>query len=86
MTKSIRDHLRFSSHDHTSLISLVSQLEDSREVKTNKTVDILDELQRSISIRKVEISDICHHEKLPKPDFTDLNWVIEQIYWLKKTL
>lgn len=49
-------------------------------------IEKLDELQRAISMRKVEINEICYHEKLPKHNFYDLNWVIEQIYWLKKTL
>lgn len=55
---------------------------------SNKTavINALDELQRSISVRKVEISEICYHEKLPKPSFSDLDWMIEQIYWIKKTL
>lgn len=66
------------------------ELEGEGEEGFNKgkelVIEKLDELQRSISMRKVEINTICHHEKLPKPIFTDLNWVIDQIYWLKKTL
>lgn len=49
-------------------------------------IEKLDELQRYASIRKVEMSQLCHYEDHPKPDFTDLNWIIEQIYWMKKTL
>ena len=49
-------------------------------------IQVLDELQREISIRKVETIEICHHEKLSKPNFNDLNWVIERIYWIKKLL
>ena len=55
---------------------------DGKELAIEK----LDDLLRSISIRKIETATICYHEKLPKPIFTDLNWVIEQIYWLKKTM
>lgn len=62
--------------------SLKSEIERLKDLPAEK----LDELQRLISIRKVEASEICHHEKLPKPNFNDLNWAIEQIYWIKKTL
>lgn len=81
--------IQLNSADHSSFLSLMSQIENSNPVETNQkdlVIEKLDDLQRSISVRKVEISEICLHEKLAKPDFTDLNWVIEQIYWLKKTL
>lgn len=69
-----------------AMFNEIRSLKQQNQELRNLPVEKLDELQRSISVRKVETSEICYHEKLPKPNFNDLNWTIEQIYWIKKTL
>jgi hypothetical protein len=71
------------------VLAMFQEIEDlKRRIEENKglAAEKLDELSRAISVRKVETSVICYNEKLPKPDFQDLDWMFEQIFWLKKTL
>ena len=48
----------------------------------NLMLDI-ERLMMSISVRKTEISNKYYYEKLGKPDFSDLDWCYEQLYYLK---
>lgn len=59
---------------------------ESNQLNINSAINALDELQREISIRKVEISQICHQEKISKPSFADLDWMFERIHYIKKTI
>lgn len=49
-------------------------------------IEKLDDLKRTINNRKFEINKICHHEKIKKQNFSDLDWVIDKINQLKKTM
>ncbi|WP_342532668.1 hypothetical protein MHB40_14530 [Lysinibacillus sp. FSL K6-0057] len=46
----------------------------------------IEQVMMKISIRKTELIDKHRIENLCSPDFTDLNWCYEQLYYLKKEI
>lgn len=71
-------------HCEVSIVRKIDDVEYEIKDKVNDVLHNVEQIMMNISVRKTEKSKICFENNFRNPDFSDLDWCYEQMYYLKK--
>ncbi|KOS61502.1 hypothetical protein FJQ98_16310 [Lysinibacillus agricola] len=81
--RQVKSHPK-THHCEVSIVRKIDDIEYEIKDKVNEVLHNIEQIMMSISVRKTEKSKICFENNYRKPDFSDLDWCFEQLYYLKK--